>query len=146
MGDDGHSALHWAALKGNLRAMLSLLRAGAHIDAQDNWRFTPIIRAAQNGHLLAVLLLLQVPFLCGAEGAARHGGSRPEISVSCRRILSRYRWMDGYRGCSRQADSRRAHAVSRKSERRKAPPRAALPRGTGAASDWARGDWGGGGG
>jgi ankyrin repeat protein len=60
VGDDGHSALHWAALKGNLRAMLSLLRAGARVDAQDNWRFTPLIRAAQNGHLLAVLLLLQV--------------------------------------------------------------------------------------
>lgn len=60
MGDDGHSALHWAALKGNLRAMLSLLRAGARVDAQDNWHFTPLTRAAQNGHLLAVLLLLQV--------------------------------------------------------------------------------------
>lgn len=60
VGDDGHSALHWAALKGNLRAMLLLLRSGARVDAQDNWRFTPLIRAAQNGHLLAVLLLLQV--------------------------------------------------------------------------------------
>ena len=55
----GHSPLHWAALKGHLQACKILLDAGASVNSTDQWHFTPLIRAAQNGHVLVVLLLLR---------------------------------------------------------------------------------------
>lgn len=58
-GNDGHTPLHWAALKGHVKAVSLLLKIGAKKDAADNWDFTPLIRASQNGHLFVVLLLLQ---------------------------------------------------------------------------------------
>ena len=57
--NDGHSPLHWAALKGHVLACKALLDAGCCVDMRDQWMFTPLIRAAQNGHCLVVLLLLR---------------------------------------------------------------------------------------
>jgi len=51
--------LHWAALKGHLRVTEVLCRGGADLDVTDSWGFSALMRAAQNGHVLEVLLLLQ---------------------------------------------------------------------------------------
>lgn len=54
----GKTALHWAAGLGNVAAVLSLLNAGAVVDAMDSARRTPLWQAARNGHVEAVEALL----------------------------------------------------------------------------------------
>ncbi|KAL6404749.1 hypothetical protein AUP68_11578 [Ilyonectria robusta] len=54
----GKTALHWAAGLGNVAAVLSLLNAGAVVDAMDSARRTPLWQAARYGHVEAVEALV----------------------------------------------------------------------------------------
>jgi ankyrin repeat protein len=56
----GFSTLHFAAWKGHADVVAELLRAGAEIDAKNNYPgLTPLHRACQNGHLAVVRALLE---------------------------------------------------------------------------------------
>ena len=56
--EGGWSYLHLAAEQGQQESVLHLLRAGAHVDASDNKRRTPLTYAAYVGDLVAIGSLL----------------------------------------------------------------------------------------
>ncbi len=66
-GQQGASALHWAAFNGDLEMVRMLLDAGARVDAVLDNGSTPLHLAAFEGHTDVVRLLLQR----GADPAAR---------------------------------------------------------------------------
>lgn len=41
----GYTALHWMAIKGNVKSADLLLKSGAHVDSVDNAQQTPLQRA-----------------------------------------------------------------------------------------------------
>ncbi len=53
-----NTAAHLAAARGHMPALEVLLSHGAHVDARDNDRKTPLHEAAAGGHLQCVLLLM----------------------------------------------------------------------------------------
>eukprot|EP00439_Symbiodinium_sp_Y106_P021775 s335_g2.t1 len=63
----GHTALSYAANKGDLQLVQPLLDAGAQLEARDELGFTALIMAAQEGHLKVVEALLTA----GAQLEAR---------------------------------------------------------------------------
>ncbi|XP_049796484.1 putative ankyrin-containing lipoprotein Lxx09580 isoform X2 [Schistocerca nitens] len=68
------TALHWAARRGCVQAVIRLLRSGAEVDARNNWHSTPLLLAAQYGHTEVVSRLLEA----GADkGACDADGDTP---------------------------------------------------------------------
>lgn len=59
---EGLTPLHYAAAKGSIKAIVSLVKAGAKLEARDNDKRTPLHHAAMNGQIEAINVLL-------AEGA-----------------------------------------------------------------------------
>jgi hypothetical protein len=55
---DGWSPIHYAAIRGDLEIMNSLINAGANIDALSPNESTPLMYAARYGHIRVVKLLL----------------------------------------------------------------------------------------
>merc|ERR1719453_1772265 len=53
----GKTVLHRAAQVGNARAVETLLKAGAEVDAVTQWKETPLHMATRNGKLECVKLL-----------------------------------------------------------------------------------------
>ena len=49
--EDGHTALHCAALSGNLEIPNLLISKGANVSAKNNWGDSPLDSAASGGHL-----------------------------------------------------------------------------------------------
>ena len=49
-GDDGATALHWAAYLNDAATSAALIRAGARADAPNSYRVTPLALAARNGN------------------------------------------------------------------------------------------------
>jgi len=56
---EGHTLLHWAAIKNREKLAQELLRLGIAVDEQNDDGKTPLIMAAQNGHEAMVNLLLK---------------------------------------------------------------------------------------
>lgn len=56
---DGMSAIHYAALNGNIECLKILLEHKAVIDMPGKMRMTPLIIAASKGHAHAVTFLLE---------------------------------------------------------------------------------------
>ena len=54
----GWSALHFAAMRGNVELVHILLDAGANINVQNDEGYTPLMAAAQNGETETVRVLL----------------------------------------------------------------------------------------
>ena len=52
-------ALHWACIKGHLECAKALLRAGADINKQDDFGWTPLMEAANWGRIEVVRELLK---------------------------------------------------------------------------------------
>ena len=50
IGDDGTSALHWAAYGNDAETTAALIRAGARVDAANHYRVTPLALASKNGN------------------------------------------------------------------------------------------------
>jgi ankyrin repeat protein len=50
--------MHWPALEGHLKIAEVLVAAGANVNQQDSYGFTPLNRALQGGHCHLVSLLL----------------------------------------------------------------------------------------
>ncbi len=59
---EGLTPLHYAAAKGSIKAIVSLIKVGAKLEARDNEKRTPLHHAAMNGQIEAIKALL-------AEGA-----------------------------------------------------------------------------
>ncbi len=55
----GLTALHRAAMKGNVKEVERLLASGANVDARTPARLTPLHFAAENGYLEIVQVLLK---------------------------------------------------------------------------------------
>jgi len=76
---DGTTALHRAALAGDLRKMKLSIEAGARVDAANRYGVTPLSLAAANGDAPAIRLLIEA----GAKAnAARPGGETPLMSAA----------------------------------------------------------------
>ena len=81
--EDGHTALHCAALYGNLEMVKILIINGADVNARNNWGDNPLDSAASGGHLETAELLLEKGAEVNNNGkeegcnglgqAARHG-------------------------------------------------------------------------
>jgi len=61
VGSNGWSALTIAAAKGNVELLSWLIDLGADAQVRDVYRFTPFLRAVDNGYEKAVALLLSLP-------------------------------------------------------------------------------------
>ncbi len=72
---DGREALHHAASHGEVEW---LLLAGANVNAMDNKANTPLLFAAQDGHLDAVVALLRA----GASGIGNSDGETPALRAA----------------------------------------------------------------
>ena len=57
--EDGHTALHCAALSGNLEVAKVLISNGADVNAKNNWGDNPLDSAASGGHLEMAKLMLE---------------------------------------------------------------------------------------
>ena len=57
--EDGHTALHCAALSGNLEMAKILINKGASVNAKNNWADSPLDSAASGGHLEMAKLMLE---------------------------------------------------------------------------------------
>lgn len=60
-GSNGWTALTIAAAKGNVTLLQWLIRQGANAQVRDVYRYTPLLRAVDNGFLQAAALLLSLP-------------------------------------------------------------------------------------
>ena len=61
VGSNGWTALTIAAAKGNVELLQWLIDLGADAQIRDVYRFTPLLRAVDNGYLNAAALLLNLP-------------------------------------------------------------------------------------
>lgn len=66
-GEDGRTALHWAAFAGHDEVLALLLARGAAVGAVDRTGRTALHLAAEEGHPAAIVVLLQA----GADAGAR---------------------------------------------------------------------------
>ncbi|MEP7118263.1 MAG: ankyrin repeat domain-containing protein [Acidobacteriota bacterium] len=87
---DGMTALHWAALNGDLKTMDLLLVAGAARDALTRvGAYTPLHLASQRGHGAAVARLLDAG---AAVGPVTSTGVQPRQSTPWTRRTDEPRW------------------------------------------------------
>ncbi|KAJ3119730.1 hypothetical protein HK100_000175, partial [Physocladia obscura] len=57
--DKNRTALHYAAERGNVKLVKTLITDGSSVNAEDEWGWTPIFVAIENGHEDVVLLLIE---------------------------------------------------------------------------------------
>ena len=77
-GNDGGTALMWAAQGGHAAAIEALVAAGAEVEAKDNNGWTALMVAAQGGHAAAIAALLAA----GAEVAAKMNDGRTAFMLA----------------------------------------------------------------
>jgi ankyrin repeat protein len=77
-GAFGNTPLHVAAVRGDVRAIVILLRAGADINAPGEHGYTPLHEAVEQGHAPAVRVLLDH----GADTTARTDGGFTALDLA----------------------------------------------------------------
>jgi hypothetical protein len=77
----GHTAMHWAAARGELKMMEWLFSVGAGADARNASDATPLHAAAANGQAFAVGMLLER----GADAAAGNDDGQTAAQVAADR-------------------------------------------------------------
>ena len=70
--------LHDASSEGNIPEVKRLLKAGADVNAKDEYGYMPLLFAISNGHVEVVKVLLSA----GADVNARHGDGKPPLSYA----------------------------------------------------------------
>ena len=84
----GHSALHWAAARGEAGSLRFLIDAGARASDINNERSTPLHSAAAHGHLACAELLLRssaTPYETAALASMRDADGKTALEVASAR-------------------------------------------------------------
>ena len=105
--ENGYAPLHYAASRGNIPDIVSLVKRGANLRIRDPYGNTPLHLAAHAGHTSSVVVLLK----SGAPLNARNDEKQTPLAVAMRRQrtqpfqfpsslsspgLDVLRWMDSY--------------------------------------------------
>jgi len=89
----GRTPCHWAAIKGSIKALYSLLKAGADIDSCDNDNRTPLVLASQVGRVEVVSFLLQnAPVRVNLRDSLGDTVLHHTAEIQMQRYLFNYNW------------------------------------------------------
>jgi hypothetical protein len=82
-----NTALHWAAVAGNLNAIRELLKFGANLEALNKQNETPLDIAGHEGHTIAVRIFETAARRRGlASSTWKHRLREDEVSLYCLRV------------------------------------------------------------